>query len=451
MGHLEVIAGSDAGTSAALRAREIDPKIEVKLLCADRFPNFSICGLPFFLSSEVRDWRTLAHRNVEELEGKGIRLLLEHRAETIDPVRKTVSAKSSDGNAHLLKYDRLAVCTGAVSVSPRIDGIGLPGVFPLRWMADGFALKEFLEKKQPKDAVIVGGGYIGMEMADAFRYRGMNVTVVEFADTVLTTLDPELGRTVEQTLSEHGVTVKTRSPVSAIEREDGRLLVTGGNELRIKTDLVLFAVGVRPETALAASAGVRIGERGAIRVNRRMETSIKDIHAAGDCVETWHHLLEKNVYMPLGTTAHKQGLAAGENAAGGNREYQGSLGTQVVKIFDLVAARTGLRDHEAKEAGFDPLTVEFEGWDHKAYYPGAQKLTIRMTGDRSTGRLLGVQMIGHRNSEISKRVDVIAAALFKGMDVSELPDLDLSYTPPLGSPWDPIQTTAQEWMKQKTK
>lgn len=444
---LVIIGGSDAGISAALRAREIDSHIEITLICADRFPNFSICGLPFFISGEVRDWRTLAHRSIEEIEKKGIRLLLEHRAEKIDPDHKTISATQPDEKSVLLKYDKLVICTGAISVIPKVSGIELPGVFPLRWMADSFAVEQYLDEKKPASAVIVGGGYIGMEMADAFRYRGMEVAVVEFANTVLTTLDPELGKRVEETLKRNGVNVQTRTPVSAIEKKDSRLEVSGSNGLKIETDLVLFAVGVRPEAGLAASAGVEIGDHGAIRVNRRMETNLKDIYAAGDCVETWHRLLGKNVYMPLGTTAHKQGMVAGENAAGGNREFQGSLGTQVVKTFDLVAARTGLRDQEASAAGFDPLTVEVEEWDHKAYYPGAQRVIVRLTGDRLTQRLLGVQILGSKGSEISKRVDVIAVALFNGMKVSEIPEIDLSYTPPLSSPWDPLQAAAQEWMR----
>lgn len=451
MPSLLIIGGSDAGISAALRAREMDPEGEITLLCKDHFPNFSICGLPFFISGEVKDWRTLAHRTVEEIEKNRIRVLLGHNVEAIHPERKTIAVRDPGNNSALLAFDRLVICTGAVSVKPKISGIELPGVFPLRWMKDSFALKNFIDEKQPASAVVVGGGYIGMEMADAFRYRGMKVTVVEFAETVLTTLDPDLGRKVEETLRGHGLDVRTRTPVSAIEKEGQSLLIKAGTGFEVRSDIVLFAVGVRPDVDLALSAGVQIGERGAIRVSRKMETSMPGIYAAGDCVETWHRLLEKNVYMPLGTTAHKQGLVAGENAAGGDKKFQGSLGTQVVKIFDLVVARTGLRDSEAKLAGFDPLSVDYEGWDHKAYYPGARKMIVRLTGDRPTGKLLGVQTMGSRESEISKRLDIIAASLFNGLQISDIPDIDLSYTPPLSSPWDPVQAAAQEWMRHGRK
>ena len=213
-----------------------------------------------------------------------------------------------------------------------------------------------------------------------------------------------------------------------------------------QADLVLVVVGVRPEVTLAAAAGATLGARGAIAVDRGMRTSLPDVLAAGDCVIT-HHRLVGETYLPLGTTAHKQGRVAGENALGGNREYAGSLGTQVVKIFDQAAARTGLRGHEAAAAGFDPVTTGSEADDHKAYYPGSHRITMRFTGDRRTGQLLGVQLFGHRHAEIAKRIDIAATAIFHGMTVEAISDLDLSYTPPLGSPWDAVQIGAQAWVR----
>ena len=211
-------------------------------------------------------------------------------------------------------------------------------------------------------------------------------------------------------------------------------------------DMVLVVVGVRPDTELAAAAGAALGVKGAIAVDRGMRTSLPDVLAAGDCVITHHRLLGES-YLPLGTTAHKQGRVAGENALGGNREFAGSLGTQVVKIFDQAAARTGLRDHEAAAAGFDPVTIGSEADDHKAYYPGSHRITMRFTGDRGTGRLLGVQLFGHRHAEIAKRIDIAATAIFHGMTIDAVSDLDLSYTPPLGSPWEAIQMGAQAWLR----
>jgi NADPH-dependent 2,4-dienoyl-CoA reductase/sulfur reductase-like enzyme len=209
---------------------------------------------------------------------------------------------------------------------------------------------------------------------------------------------------------------------------------------------VLAVVGVRPETTLAAEAGAVLGVKGAIEVDPGMRTNLPDVFAAGDCVITHHRLLGAT-YLPLGTTAHKQGRVAGENALGGNRAFAGSLGTQVVKIFDQAAARTGLRDHEARAAGFDPVTVGSQADDHKAYYPGSHRIAMRVTGDRDSGRLLGWQLFGHKDAEIAKRIDIAATAIFHGMTVEAVSDLDLSYTPPLGSPWDAVQAGAQAWVR----
>jgi NADPH-dependent 2,4-dienoyl-CoA reductase/sulfur reductase-like enzyme len=211
---------------------------------------------------------------------------------------------------------------------------------------------------------------------------------------------------------------------------------------------VLVVVGVEPASALAQTAGIDVGLQSAIRTNRRMEASAPDVFAAGDCVETWHRLLGKAVYLPLGTTSHKQGRVAGENAVGGDRVFQGSLGTQVVKIFDLAVARTGLRDPEAETAGYSAKTVETKGFDHKVYYPGAHSIRIRVTGDRESGLLLGAQMVGHSSAQIAKRIDTFATAIHQGATVDELSDLDLSYTPPFSAPWDPIQVAAQSWGSQ---
>ena len=211
-------------------------------------------------------------------------------------------------------------------------------------------------------------------------------------------------------------------------------------------NMVLVVTGVRPDTTLVAEAGGRLGVKGAIAVGRGMRTNLPDVFAAGDCVITHHRLLGET-YLPLGTTAHKQGRVAGENAAGGDREFAGSLGTQVVKIFDQAAARTGLRNDEAAAAGFDPVTVQSEADDHKAYYPGSHRITMRVTGDRGTGRLLGMQLFGHRQAEIAKRVDIAATAIFNSMTVDAISDLDLSYTPPLGSPWEAVQMGAQAWVR----
>ena len=436
-----IIGGSDAGISAALRMRELDKTVCPTVVLADKYPNYSICGLPFYLSGETPDWRSLAHRT----EFEGITLLKNHTAIGIDPKQKAVEVLDIKEEKQVLSYDCLLIATGARPVRPAIDGLGLPGVFPLHTMEDSFRIHRYLEKQSPSSAVIIGAGYIGVEMADALRHRGIEVTLVSRPKAVFPSVDEGFGHLVEGELKAHGVEVVTGVEVEKIESTEDCLLVSGSDGFQKKTHLVLCAVGVKPNSELARSAGIKTGERGAISVDREMRTGVPAVFAAGDCVETYHRTLGRNTYMPLGTTAHKQGRVAGENMLGRTRAFEGAVGTQVVKIFDLIAAHTGLKEPEAREAGFEPLTVESEVWDHKAYYPGAEKMRLRVTGDRSTGLLLGAQILGSVRSEVSKRIDVFAAALFHGMTVEALNDLDLSYTPPVSSPWDPVQIAAQHW------
>jgi NADPH-dependent 2,4-dienoyl-CoA reductase/sulfur reductase-like enzyme len=459
--HLVMIGGSDAGISAALRARELDPGAEVSVVVADAYPNFSICGIPYYVSGEVTHWRNLAHRTTADLEATGMNLRLDTTARRIDVATRKLTVTAADGTEELLGYDKLIVGTGAVPVRPPITGLTGPdalgaadGVHLLHSMGDTFAVMRTLEQSEPATAVIVGAGYIGLEMADALVTRGLSVIQMEQLPEVLPTVDLALGGLVHGQLAARGVEVLTGTTVRQITRattgQAGRLRVEathadGGMVTRL-ADMVLVVVGVRPDTDLAKAAGAALGVRGAIAVDRGMRTDLPDVFAAGDCVITHHRLLGES-YLPLGTTAHKQGRVAGENALGGNREFAGSLGTQVVKIFEQAAARTGLRDHEAIAAGFDPVTVESEADDHKAYYPGSHRITMRFTGDRGTGQLLGVQLFGHRHAEIAKRIDIAATAIFHSMTIDAVSDLDLSYTPPLGSPWEAVQMGAQSWLR----
>ncbi len=459
--HLIAIGGSDAGISAALRARELDPGAEVSVVVADAYPNFSICGIPYYVSGEVSRWQNLAHRSIADLEATGMWLRLDTTARRIDVAARKLLVTGPDGTEELLGYDKLVAGTGAAPVRPPIGGLAGPdalgtddGVHLLHSMGDTFAVMRTLERAAPASAVIVGAGYIGLEMADALTVRGLAVTQMEQLPEVLPTVDPELGALVHAELASRGVEVLTGTTVRQISRnpagEAGRLQVQAtaadGTAVTRTADMVLVVVGVRPDTTLVTEAGGRLGVKGAIAVGRDMRTNLPDVFAAGDCVTTHHRLLGET-YLPLGTTAHKQGRVAGENAAGGDREFAGSLGTQVVKIFDQAAARTGLRDHEAKAAGFDPVTIGSEADDHKAYYPGSHRITMRFTGDRGTGKLLGVQLFGHRHAEIAKRIDIAATAIYSNMTVDAVSDLDLSYTPPLGSPWDAVQIGAQGWVR----
>jgi NADPH-dependent 2,4-dienoyl-CoA reductase/sulfur reductase-like enzyme len=441
---LVVIGGSDAGTEAALRARRADPSVEVTLVVADDFVNYSVCGLPFFVSGEVETWQALAHRDRAEIADQGIELLLRHRATAIDPSHKMLEAITEQG-PQTLAYDSLIIATGAEPARPPIVGLDLDGVFVLHTMGDGIALRERLDRQPPSDAIVIGSGYIGVELADALARRGINVTLVGRAPSVLPSVDPQLGAVIETELARHGVTVVTGAAVDRLNRVAGRLEVSMAAGRQLVADLVVVGAGVRPNARIAASAGASTGIVGAIVVNERMETTVPSLYAAGDCVETWHAILERPTYIPLGTTAHKQGRVAGVNATGGRASFRGSVGTQVVKVFDLAAARTGLSNAEATAAGFSPVTVETSAPDHKRYYPGAKDLRIRITGDAVTRRLLGAQIVGHWQAEVAKRIDIAAIALLEGLVVADLTRFDLSYTPPLSSPWDPMQIAADAW------
>ncbi|MBK3573851.1 FAD-dependent oxidoreductase [Streptomyces sp. MBT65] len=456
------IGGSDAGISAALRARELDPEGEVTVVVADAYPNFSICGIPYYVSGEVDHWSNLAHRTLDDLKATGMQVRTNTLATGIDVTGKRVMVRDADGWIGELPYDALIVGTGAVSSRPPIEGLTGPdalgpqdGVHLLHNMGDTFGVMQSIAARHPKSAVVIGAGYIGLEMAEALTTRGLQVTQIEALPEVLPTVDPELGALVHAELEAHGVEVITGTQVSAITRDPAgdalHVQASGpdGQPISRSADLVLVVVGVRPDTTLAATAGARLGVKGAIDVDEYMRTSLPDVYAAGDCAVTHHRLLGKT-WLPLGTTAHKQGRIAGENTLGGSRWFAGSLGTQVVKVFDLVAARTGLRDHEAADAGrgWAPATTASHPDDHKAYYPGATPISIRITGDTESGLLLGAQLVGRRGAEIAKRVDTYATALFHGMPVDSLSELDLSYTPPLGSPWDAVQIAAQAWMNE---
>lgn len=436
---LLIIGGSDAGISAALRARELRPDIEVAILLADTFPNFSVCGLPFYVSGETPNWESLAHRT----EFPGIELLCGRFAESIDVRGRVVTARSSEGLSESFRYDRLVIATGARPIMPETIAADL--VYPLHTMRDSFKVHDLIEAGKVRHAAVVGAGYIGLEMADALSHRGIEVEIIGRSASVLPTVDPEVGELVRNQLEGRQVRVHTGISVERVRKAQDQVVIEAAGGFSLQADLILWATGVSPSAELATAAGAKTGIQGACKVTRRMETNVPFVYSAGDCVETWHRVLDAPTWLPLGTTAHKQGRVAGENAVGGDSEFHGTVGTQVVKVFDLAIARTGLLGREAARCGFSPVTVQTEAYDHKRYYPGANALQLRVTGDAGSERLLGAQIAGHWKAEVAKRIDVFATALFHRMKVDELNALDLSYTPPLGSPWDAVQIAAQNW------
>lgn len=355
-----IIGGSDAAIEAGLSAAAAGA--DVTLLVADAFPNFSVCGIPYYLSGEVSDWRQLAHRDLDALQAAGLDLHLNTSAVRIDIPDRLVQAAGPAGEASF-GYDRLIVATGAVPARPPIAGLDHlcpdDGVHVLHSMGDTLALADTLARDGTLPVVIVGGGYIGLEMAEALTRRGVAVTLLEALPQLMSTVDAEVAAEIRQTLERHGVRVHTETPVGSITHHGGALTVHGepgsdGTERAWPASAVLVVTGVQPNTDLAAAAGLTLGVGGTIAVDRGMRTNAPDVFAAGDCVHTYHRLLDDHAYLPLGSTAHKQGRIAGINAVGGDALYAGSLGTQVVRVFNRVVAATGLRAAQAQQAGFAP-------------------------------------------------------------------------------------------------
>lgn len=429
---LLIIGGSDAGISAALRAKELAPNHQVTLLLADTYPNLSICGFPYAISGEVSSWENLRHRTLADLQATGVDFHLNTRATAIDPDQHLVH--TDKGN---FSYDKLIVGTGAIPATVTIKGA--ENAFVLHDMANYFAIDHAIIERQPKNAAIIGAGYIGVEMAEALVKRGVETTLYQRSAEILPTLEPEMSAILNETLTQNGIHVVTNYPVTNI-LADGTVI---GPEQQT-FDLVLIVTGVQPNSDLLIQAGAQVTTNGAVIVDDVMQTNLPDIYAAGDLTITKHRLLG-DTYLPLGTTAHKQGRTAGAHAVGVATPFAGIVGSQVLKAFDKVVVRTGLLPNEAQQAGFSPLSVTSIVDDHKAYIPGATKVHIRITGDVLTGQLLGAQLIGQFGSEIAKRSDIFASAIFHQMTVSEFSDLDLAYSPPIAAPWDAVQQATQAW------
>lgn len=443
-----IIGGSDAGVMVALNLKELAPEFEVTVILADEYPNHSICGLPYAVSGEVENWEDLAHRKLKDLTATGVKYYFNTTADRIDSAKRQVHAHTAEGTEVIYDYDELVVATGASPRTSMIKGLepeGSERIHLMHTMQDFFKFQESLEDESRQDIAIVGAGYIGLEMAEALRMRGRQVTMFQKPAEVLGTVDPDLGAMVRQELVDNGVEVRVNSTISELEEtKDTVKIYEKDSDVPFTFDLVLVVTGVLPNSAILDAAGAKTGIAGAIVTNDYMQTSLPHIWAAGDVVETKHRLLGRT-YISLGTTSHKQGRIAAQNIAGNKISFEGSVGTQVLTVFDLVIARTGLLEREALKAGFDPFTSTAVVDDHKAYYPGAQKITIRITGDKETKLLLGAQLIGYFGSEIPKRTDIYATAIYNKMTIPEFSHLDLTYSPKVGAPWDAVQEATQRW------
>ncbi|MCL4479544.1 MAG: FAD-dependent oxidoreductase, partial [Deltaproteobacteria bacterium] len=342
-------------------------------------------------------------------------------------------------------YDYIAITTGASPVKPQIPGIDNPGIFQLRTLEDGIAIKGYIKSRPVKRVAIIGAGYIGMEMAEVLRALNMEVIIIEKLPNILGTMDDEINTVVEKTLDANGIKLMKSTEVRLFEKKDNggiKIETTNGN---FDVDLVILSIGINPNSKLAKDAGIVTGAHDAILVNERMETNVPHIYSAGDCATAKHIILKKDVYIPLGTTANKQGKIAGANISGANETFKGIVGTSVVKVFDLEVARTGLTEKDAKENGFNAVTNLITSRTRAHYYPGSKPITIKLVVEKKKGKLLGAEMVGGEG--VSKRIDIVAAGLYAGMTADELSRLDLSYAPPFSPVWDPLLVAASDILK----
>ncbi|MGH9976381.1 MAG: FAD-dependent oxidoreductase [Nitrososphaeraceae archaeon] len=489
-----IIGGVAAGTSAASKARRIDPDADIKIIQEESVVSYGACGIPYVIEGLIDDFTNLIARSAEQFEHKyNIDIIENTRAVKIDAKDKQVYAevqgntddknnnnnnisnsKSNSRKFMIFDYDSLVIATGARSVIPKIKGIFVnkeinntndnrkstmvKGLLLLRNYGDGFYIRDSI--KNSKSCVIVGAGLIGIEMAQAFRRRGMDVIIVEMADRLLPSLlDKDMAEIVKRELEHNGVKVilgeglqeviTSSSPhsfwssSSPVVRRLKRIRTTKNEE--IAADLVLLGTGVRPNSEIAREAGIELGVANAIKVDEHMRTNIPDIFAAGDCATSRNYITNKDVYLPLGTTANKQGRVAGENAAGGNAEFKGIAGSAITKTFDLYVGKTGLNRKEALQNGFDPIEKEITSVTRADYYPCKKSISIKLVADRKSRRLLGTQIVG--GEAVKGRIDLVAFAIMMNATVDDLANYDACYVPPASPVWEPINIAASQTAK----
>jgi CoA-dependent NAD(P)H sulfur oxidoreductase len=440
---LLVIGGGAAGMSAASAARRVDPALDIVVLEATGHAAYGLCGLPYLVSGVIGSAEALVAYPPDFFRLKrGIDLRLGVAAVGIDPDGATVTYADA-GHEREIGYDRLVVTAGGAPTIPPIPGLdsALEGgrAYTVRTLEDAVRLRRLLEAGGARRALVVGAGYIGLEMAEALRARCLDVVVVELLDQVMPNLDPEAAALVEAEVRQHSVDLRLKTGLTELRATATSLVAVLDGEPEL-VDVVVVATGVRPNGAIAAAAGARTDASGALLVDSRMRTSLPRVIAAGDCVAPYHRLLGRPAFVPLGPAANKTGRVAGTVAAGGDAEFHGILGTAVVKVFDLAVGRTGLTLREARQGGLAALATDAVGRSRAKYYPGSEAITVRLVHEPG-GRLLGAQMVGR--SGVAKRIDVVATALQAGFSVEDLAGLDLSYAPPYAPVYEPVLLAAQ--------
>ncbi|GAA3984213.1 FAD-dependent oxidoreductase [Actinomadura viridis] len=441
---LLVIGGDAAGMSAASQARRRRGPGDLEIVVLERggFTSYSACGIPYYVGGVVADAAELIARTPEEFRERGIDVRLRTEAVEIDLDRGRVRARDAEGAERWEGYDHLLIATGAVPARPRLPGVDASNVHGIQVLQDGIDLRRAVERDGPRRAVVVGGGYIGLEMAEALVTRGLEVALVDAAEQPMRTLDPDMGALVADALRGVGVGLHLGERLEGFETEGGRVTAVRTSEGALPADLVVLGLGVRPASDLARAAGIEVGATGGIVTDRRMRTRSERVWAAGDCVETRHLISGEPVAIALGTHANKQGRVAGINLGGGYATFPGVAGTAVSKICAVEVARTGLNEAEAAAAGFAFLSAAVESTTRAGYHPGATTMRTKLVAERRSGRLLGAQIVGEENA--AKRIDGLAIALWNGMTVEEMTGLDLGYAPPFAPVWDPVLIAARK-------
>lgn len=433
-----IIGGVAGGASAAARLRRLDERAEIIVFERSGFVSYANCGLPYYIGGTIAEKRELTLQTPESFWNRfRIRVKTKHEVLAIDPAAKTVTVKDlSTGKAFTESYDKLVLSPGAMPTRPPLPGIDSEKIFSLRTVEDTLRIHDYVRREKPQSAVLVGGGYIGIEVAENLRELGLDVTIVQRPKQLMNTLDYDMATFVHAKLREKGIRLELGRSVSGFEERDGQILTLIDGQDPLPADLVLLAIGVTPDSGLAKQAGLALGIKGSIVVNDHMETSAPDIYAVGDAVQVKHAVTGQDTLIALAGPANKQGRIAADIICGLDSRYRGSQGSSIIKVFDLTVASTGLTEKAAASAGIDADCVVLSPGSHASYYPGARPMTMKVVFEKGTFRLLGAQIAGGEG--VDKRIDVLAVALHAGMRADELKDLDLAYAPPYSSAKDPV-------------
>ena len=441
-----IIGGDAAGMSAASRAKRNDPDLNVIVLEATRDVSYSACGMPYNIADAARAMDDLVVRPAQVFrEEQKIDLRLGHRVERIDRGPKKVWGQRSDGEEFEVAYSKLLIATGAIAPKLYIPGKDLPGVYVIKSLQDGREIKGYLADHAVRRVLIVGMGYIGLEMAEAFHARGIQVEMAKPRPGLLSWMPEEMSQVVKDELTSKGISLHFGARLTAIEQMDGGLKV-GTDKGELLVDMVLMGVGIEPNSGIASEAGLELGPSRAIAVDRTMRTSDPEIFAAGDCADAFHVVTGERVWIPLGLRANRGGWAVGDNVTGRHVELPGIVGSAVFKVLDLEVARTGLSLKAAQEAGFDAVEKYSKSASRAHGHPGSQIVHVNLVGDKKTGRLLGASMVGKEG--VAHRIDSVAVALHAGMTVEQFFQCDFAYAPPFTPVWDPLLTAANQLLKQ---